>query len=647
MAEEMNIDNGSPPSTAPNEATSATPMEGTTPPHISSLDDPAPAPPPPPQYNFDDASSGNLGALAAIADAMKSDSLSDRLESLKRLSVLALAMGEERTREELIPFLDESIDDEDELLLSLAEVLGDFVQYVGGPKYAYILLRPLENLAAAEETVVRDKAVESINRLVDVMDQLQVEEYLIPCVARLSSGEWFTSRSSAAGLYAAAYGKVTDAIQAKLRAGYDALCKDETPMIRRAAASNLESVVAKIEEDHVLSFALPNFRRLAEDEQDSVRLLTVEPLVAIAKRLSVDQCKQHLSDTLQRLCTDKSWRVRYMVAENFVSIAGSIKDAGLQEELVNVAISLMHDNEAEVRAAICTQLDGVADLATGSSETMVSRLQAPLQDLVDDPSQHVRATLAKHIGSLCRVFGKDGTIEHILPLLLRLLRDTFPDVRLNIISKLDVVDNVVGIDHLSQSLLPAIVELAEDKQWRVRLAIIEYVPLIASQLGVQFFDEQLSNLCMSWLGDPVYSIREAATLNLKKLTDVFGVDWAKSTIIPKILGMATHPNYLYRMTTIFAITTIAPSVTAEIVRDLILPALEGLVNDPIPNIRFNVAKSMEPLTEALRKSPDTAGLEMTIIKPTLNRLEEDPDPDVRYFAHRSLVAIDCAAAAPA
>lgn len=107
---------------------------------------------------------------------------------------------------------------------------------------------------------------------------------------------------------------------------------------------------------------------------------------------------------------------------------------------------------------------------------------------------------------------------------------------------------------MSQNLLPAIVELAEDKQWRVRLAIIDYIPLLASQLGVNFFDEKLGNLCMSWLGDNVYSIREAATVNLKKLTEVFGVEWAKTTIIPKVLAMGSHPNYLYRMTTIFAIT---------------------------------------------------------------------------------------------
>ena len=51
----------------------------------------------------------------------------------------------------------ESIDDEDEVLLALADELGNFVDFVGGPAFAHILLGPLENLAAVEETVVREK----------------------------------------------------------------------------------------------------------------------------------------------------------------------------------------------------------------------------------------------------------------------------------------------------------------------------------------------------------------------------------------------------------------------------------------------------------------------------------------------------------
>lgn len=55
----------------------------------------------------------------------------------------------------------ESIDDEDEILLALAEELGDFSEYVGGSNHAHLLLAPLETLAAVEETVVRDKVTAS------------------------------------------------------------------------------------------------------------------------------------------------------------------------------------------------------------------------------------------------------------------------------------------------------------------------------------------------------------------------------------------------------------------------------------------------------------------------------------------------------
>lgn len=51
----------------------------------------------------------------------------------------------------------ESVEDEDEVLTALSEELGGFVEYVGGPEYAHVLLSPLENLAAIEEPLVREK----------------------------------------------------------------------------------------------------------------------------------------------------------------------------------------------------------------------------------------------------------------------------------------------------------------------------------------------------------------------------------------------------------------------------------------------------------------------------------------------------------
>ena len=80
-----------------------------------------------------------------------------RLNSIKKLSTIALSLGVERTRSELIPFLTDTIYDEDEVLLALAEQLGSFTPLVGGSQFVHCLLPPLESLATVEETIVRDK----------------------------------------------------------------------------------------------------------------------------------------------------------------------------------------------------------------------------------------------------------------------------------------------------------------------------------------------------------------------------------------------------------------------------------------------------------------------------------------------------------
>ena len=89
--------------------------------------------------------------------------LSEENESLvvvnacKRLPLIASALGPERVRTELIPFLKNYLEatDNDEARVAAAESLGDMVSLIGGPEHAPILLPVLEILACMEETVVR------------------------------------------------------------------------------------------------------------------------------------------------------------------------------------------------------------------------------------------------------------------------------------------------------------------------------------------------------------------------------------------------------------------------------------------------------------------------------------------------------------
>ncbi|KAI6674192.1 hypothetical protein NL676_002098 [Syzygium grande] len=106
-----------------------------------------------------------LYPIEVLIDELKNEDIQLRLNSIRRLSTIACALGEETTRKELIPFLSENNDDDDEVHLAMAEELGVFIPYVGGVEHANVLLTPLETLCTVEETRVRDKAVASLCRI--------------------------------------------------------------------------------------------------------------------------------------------------------------------------------------------------------------------------------------------------------------------------------------------------------------------------------------------------------------------------------------------------------------------------------------------------------------------------------------------------
>jgi serine/threonine-protein phosphatase 2A regulatory subunit A len=163
------------------------------------------------------------------------------------------------------------------------------------------------------------------------------------------------------------------------------------------------------------------------------------------------------------------------------------------------------------------------------------------------------------------------------------------------------------------------------------MAIIECIPVLASQVGVEFFDEKMGAMCLSWLQDCVFTIREAAIANIKKLIQMFGIEWAQQRLISKALDGHTHDSYLYRMTTLYAVSSLADVVGPDSLKGTMLPMVLRLAADPVPNVRFNAAKTLRNIVPLL----DTAAVEEHV-KPCLVTLSEDSDADVSYFASQGL-----------
>jgi len=536
-----------------------------------------------------------LYPIAVLIDELKNEETAARLKAVKQLSTIALALGPERTREELLPFISEAVYDEDDVLLAITEQLGKLVPYVGGKEYAYTIMVPLEQLAAIEECVVRDQAALQLSLI--AKEQLPVEHielYFLPMIKRLASGDWFTTRCSSCALFSAAYSKSTQtSTQSELRNLFLQLCQDDTPMVRRAATTKLadfttaiatnnsdsknsESKKAQSTESNSLqncheSKSCQNILKndlfpiwnssLIQDDQDSVRLASIDSALTFAKYLKMEDKFKMIFPIFLDLIADKSWRVRHVLAEKFTLFQREFlkgSNTEISENLMHGFVTLLQDSESEVRTAAGYQIEAfVKEVPEGDDRlSTIVNFMPQIQTMSQDCHVNVKAAVAKAVMDLAPLAGKDFTIEQLLPIFLQQLRDDSTEVRLNIIGNLSSVDSVIGMEQLASSLLPAILELAGDTKWRVRLAIISHIPLLADQLGKEVFEEKLSGLALDLLTDKVYAIREAACENIRRIVRIFEMEWVVNMLMPKLEELIGDKNYLRRMTCLFTIKSI-------------------------------------------------------------------------------------------
>ncbi|KAL3672437.1 hypothetical protein V7S43_003119 [Phytophthora oleae] len=568
--------------------------------------------------------------MTLLTEELKSDEVETRIKAMRRLRTVAQALGPERTRSDLLPFLREATEDEDEVLVALAEELGGFVDLVGGADHAATLVEPLEVLASVEETVVRDRAVESLQKVVVVVPN--VGDVMVPLAKRLAEGDWFTSRVSVCSLFAPIYGKVTDAGRKKeLRDFYQTMCNDDTPMVRRAAAANIGKIAGAMEKEHIASMILPLFRALTADDQDSVRLLAIENSAAIAELLSQDENSMHVLPVVRSSVEDRSWRVRFSIAKDFFPLSRAMGTQITESELLGCFSNLLQDAEAEVRAAAAKNLSGYISII--KNELFSSEILPLLSALSQDTAPNVRTAVSIACMELAPKLGEATSKSTLAPLLLLFLRDEVVDVRLNILKRMELLAQWMA--SFESVLLPAIADLARDLQWRVREAVILSIPALAGSLGGQYFQEHLLEIYVSAFTDMVGEVRLSATKILPQLLESLGSDYILQNVMPR-LNQIFDKSVIYqeRVNVLHALKQMAvEKVSTDLLTLMMTLAIRG-AHDKIPNVRFVASMTLEQLCKFADASVVAAQ-----VRPCLTEMVNDSDMDVKYYSSIALDAV--------
>lgn len=571
-----------------------------------------------------------VSPMELLREELKSEEVETRIKSIRRLRMIAQALGAERTRAELVPAVQEVIEDEDEVLAALAEEMGNLIEQVGGASHAAVLVETLEALAGVEETVVRDRAVESLQKVVEVMPS--VGEIMTPLIKRLAEGDWFTSRVSACSLFAPVYGKTTDATNKKeLRDLFQTMCNDDTPMVRRAAAMNIGKLAAQLEKEHVISLIVPLFKALTSDDQDSVRLLAIESSASVSELLSADDNSQHILPIVRSSVEDRSWRVRYSVSKDFLSLSRAMGAQITESDLLGCFSNLLQDAEAEVRAVTAKHIAGYVNIVR--KEAFQSEIIPLIQPLAQDSAPNVRSAVSISCMELAPNLGENDSKALLTPLLTLFLRDEVVDVRLNVLKRMDCLAQ--WMSSFEGTILPAIADLAKDLQWRVREAVVLSIPSLAGSLGNQYFQEHLLEIYVGAFTDMVSEVRLSATKVLPQLLQSVGSDYILQSVLPRMVEIFKKSIiYQERVNVLHAMRQLASEhASSELLGAMIDMAVDA-TKDKIPNVRFVSSIALEKLS-AYAESSIIAGR----VRPCLQDLVSDNDADVQYFANSALEAI--------
>ncbi|CAG7862247.1 unnamed protein product [Brassica rapa] len=290
-----------------------------------------------------------LYPIVVLIDELKNDDIQLRLNSIRRLSTIARALGEEKTRKELIPFLSENNEDDDEVLLAMAEELGVFIPYAGGVEHANDLLPPLETLSTVEE-----KAVESLCRVGTQMRESELVDHFLPLVKELSSDSSQHIKSALASVImgmAPVLGK--DATIEHLLPIFLSLLKDEFPDVCLNIISKLDQVNQVIGIDLLSRSLLPAIvlasstlcMQWLQDKVHSIRDAAANNLKRLAEEFGHEWAMQHIVPQFLEMINNPHYLYRMTILRAVSLLAPVIGSEITCSKLLPVVITASKDRQ--------------------------------------------------------------------------------------------------------------------------------------------------------------------------------------------------------------------------------------------------------------------------------------------------------------
>jgi serine/threonine-protein phosphatase 2A regulatory subunit A len=173
------------------------------------------------------------------------------------------------------------VEDDEDILVAVADAFGEpeLFPALGDATLVKMLLAALEPFLAFDNTSVRDRAVASIKRVLAALPPREMQGDGVSLIRQLAVSEFFGPRVAAPPLLVEVYALLSirsphelDGLRRELRMAFCTLCGDDSPVVRKSAATALSQLLPLLELSEIESDIYPVLQKVCLDSQDSVRI---------------------------------------------------------------------------------------------------------------------------------------------------------------------------------------------------------------------------------------------------------------------------------------------------------------------------------------------------------------------------------------
>ncbi|EGR27222.1 protein phosphatase pp2a regulatory subunit a, putative [Ichthyophthirius multifiliis] len=568
----------------------------------------------------------SLNPLNVLLEEMKQPSVKKRAQTIKTFTTISIALGPEKTRVFLIPFINQLFKDEEEIQRELIKLIPQLINYIGGQYHAHLLMDIIFNqLQKQEEVQIRDELLICIKQIFKQINLKHFEKILMDFTNRTLQNDNFRQKEISIILMPEFFTELDEENQKEIIENIEKLSTDPTPMIRKIICQSLVffgKIIPIFPENTFIQI----FENFLQDESDFVRVPLLEILIILKQKIQSKTQEELNNIFIEKILQDKSIKIKCNLIEQIELIVNSFEKNIINQFYIPSLLEFLGENaDNEVKIKFLQNILNIYQFIPNFSQLFIPKLKL----LIKEKGIQIKNNLGDAIINLLQE-GNIDLLKILESFFEELLEESDNEQKFKLFKKIkdfkkfqqNLSSNVI------QTIIKSIENISQSKKWRVRTSALNTISRLVHEANLQQnqVDKTFFQIIKNLLKDNTAEVRLESAKTLGLLAKNFPPEFTQNFILPEFYELFENNNYLLRIGAFFSIKYTIQSLSQSYIFTQIKDLLEKGAIDKVPNIKIVVLEIIEEIIKHFGANNTDN------IYQILNNLAKDKDNQVKQKA---------------